>query len=509
MDRVTYYKSVMKEEEFNKLKRFDTLPQLLACSTEEYAELPAIEWKGGGKTYAQLAQDVAAMRGLLAKENIPVGAHVGVMMKNSYDFVRTFLAISTSGRVAVLLPPQFPAPAVPGALKKYNCVILLADADLAEGIKGALAQQGAADMKVLFGEDLQGGEAAPAAEGLTKETPAAIVFSGGTTGMPKGALLSHGALLRGAYNGTLGFDNAFHHKYMLLIPFTHVFGLVRNLLTPIQTGSCVYLIAGMKEIFTEMPSVKPTTLVLVPALADLMLKIARSRGMGALGGNLQYIIAGGAPVNPATSTSFVQMGVRFCPGYGLTETANLVSGNADVENHPTSVGMPYEGQDLKIVNGELWIKGDHLFSGYYGDEEKTAAAMEDGYFKTGDLARLDEEGFLYIVGRAKNIILTDNGENVSPEELEAKVNLLPLVRDCLAYQDVNERGAQIIVMEVLPDMDIAKAMQVENVVEALRPAIDKINAEMPSYMQWNKVIFREEDFPRSPAMKIIRPDERR
>jgi len=324
--------------------------------------------------------------------------------------------------------------------------------------------------------------------------------TGGTTGTPKGALLSNGALMRGTQNGGYGLGKAFYHRYYAMIPFIHVFGLVRNLLTACYTGSLLYLCANMKAFMKDLPAAKPDTMVLVPALAELLYTIASAYGMGALGGNLRYIICGGAPVSPELIAKFDKLGVSVCPGYGLTETANLVSGNGDFLTHSTSVGMPYPNQELKLVDGELWIKGDNLFNCYYNDPAQTAAAFDDGWFKTGDLAKFDEDGRLYIVGRTKNLIILDNGENVSPEELEALVDEIPFVRDCLVYEDKNDFGAQVIAVEVLPHENTG----ISDVEAAFKAALVEINRKLPRYMQIDKVAIRTTDFARSGSMKIIR-----
>ena len=193
------------------------------------------------------------------------------------------------------------------------------------------------------------------------------------------------------------------------------------------------------------------------------------------------------------------MGVALLPGYGLTESANLVSGNPEALQKSDSVGLIYEGMDYKIVDGELWLKGVNMMDGYVGEPEENKTAYEDGWFKTGDLVRIDEDGFLYIVGRKKEIIVLPSGENVSPAEIEMRFGGLDTVQDCLVYESEGS-----LVLEVLPRAAVLGKVGGENPEAYLREQVAQINKELPSFMRINKVIVRTTDFVRSPSMKIVR-----
>ena len=498
MDSMTYFKNLLDEGEFEKLVYIPTIAGMLCDSAKKFANREAVAWEGHVKTYRELEEDVAAARGFLQKNGVKPGDHIALAFANEYNFVRLFYAVTTLGCVAVLFPVQLPTPAIIGSLKKFQVKMLLYTPEIAAAVEPA--KVACPDVKYFDAESTTYDEKAPAANHIEKSAPAVIIFTGGTTGMPKGALLSNGALMRGTQNGAYGLGKAFFHRYYAMIPFIHVSGLVRNLMTACYTGSLLYLCANMKAFMKDLPAAKPDTMVLVPALAELLYTIASAYGLGALGGNLKYIICGGAPVSPDLIAKFDKLGVAVCPGYGLTETANLVSGSGDFLTHPTSVGMPYPNQELKLVDGELWLKGDNLFDGYYNDPALTEAAFCDGWFKTGDLAKFDEDGRLYIVGRTKNLIILDNGENVSPEELEALVDAIPFVRDCLIYEDKNDFGAQVIAVEVLPHENTGIA----DMEAAFKAALNEINRKLPRYMQIDKFTIRTTDFARSGSMKIIR-----
>ena len=227
-------------------------------------------------------------------------------------------------------------------------------------------------------------------------------------------------------------------------------------------------------------------------------------GVGYLGGNLKYIISGAANVPPKLIAEFDKIGIQLFEGYGMTEGANLTTGNIDVKERPTSVGKLYPGQEAKVVDGELWFRGDNVFLGYYGDPEKTAETLtEDGWIKTGDLVRFDEDGFMYIVGRIKNLIILGNGENVSPESIEEPFYKDPKLRDCLVKEEEVD-GRPIIAIEIYPRIDDFGDTPWEEVEAYFHKLVDKVNATMPTTHWINKVTVRKEDFKRSGAMKVLR-----
>ncbi len=241
----------------------------------------------------------------------------------------------------------------------------------------------------------------------------------------------------------------------------------------------------------------------MPGICDILAGLCKMYGPQFLG-SLRMIISGAANVPPRLVDIFTKMGVEFCFGYGLTETANLTSANADAVTHPTSIGRIYPGQEAKIVDGELLVKGDNVFSGYYKDPVRTAEALtEDGWLHTGDLCRFDEDGFLYITGRIKNLIILANGENVSPESLEEPFYADPCVRDAMVKED-DFNGARVIAIEILPFMPAFEGKPWKEVEAYMHNLVKKINATLPSTHQIIKVTVRTEDFKRTGSMKVAR-----
>lgn len=211
-----------------------------------------------------------------------------------------------------------------------------------------------------------------------------------------------------------------------------------------------------------------------------------------------------ANVPPKLIGEFNQLGISLFAGYGMTEGANLTSGNIDVKEKPTSVGKIYPGQETKVVDGELWFRGDNVFLGYYGDPEKTAETLTpDGWIKTGDLVRFDEEGYMYIIGRIKNLIILSNGENVSPESIEEPFYKCDKLRDCLVKEDEMD-GKKVIAIEILPRIEEFDNTPWEEVEAYFKKLVDDINATLPTTHRINKITVRKEDFKRTGAMKVSR-----
>ena len=485
-------------ETYAKIVDYASVSEMWKHSVQEYANDSAIVDNGENFTYAQLEEEVAKMRGYLLSQGIKKGDNVGMFIPNSAAFVKAFLAITTIGAVAVLLPPQLDEMTVFGCSMKFALNALIYSPALAEKVKFLAEKR--PDFKLF--EDSVSGEAAPSAE-VEGKAPCCVLFTGGTTGRSKGALLSNQAIMRGAKNGCYGTKDVFGQRYLLILPLTHVFGLVRNLLTNLYTGSSMYICRNNKDMFRDVAIFKPTIMVMVPALAEMALNLSKQFKRNMLGEDLKMIICGASTVAPYLAIEYDKLGVALFPGYGLTESANLVSGNPEPLRKASAVGFIYEGMDYKIVDGELWLKGINMMDGYVGEPEENANAYEDGWFKTGDLVRIDEEGFLFIIGRKKEIIVLPSGENISPAEVETKFGEIDAIQDCLVYENTeNERSG--LVLEVYPRKAVLAALQVADADAYLREEINKVNATLPSIQRINKIVIRETDFVRSPSMKIVR-----
>ena len=497
MTNKEYFNSMLPSEELARLPYLPTMGEFVNWFTTQYADMPALSDTVNTITYKELGERVARRRAFILGLGLPKGAHIAIFDRNSQDAIELFLAVTSAGYVAMNFPSALPEMAVVGSCMKFDIAAIFVREEfmpLTAKLQG---------VKVLPAASIAE-EGAPAAD-IDPDSPAAIFFTGGTTGQPKGAVLSHRALMRGNFNAIFKPGKVIGvHRYIAILPLSHVFGLIAGTMGCFYTGNLIYTCEDMKATIGKLPVLKPTILVIVPGICDILSGLVKMYGPQFLGGQLRMIISGAANVPPRLVDIFTKLGVEFCFGYGLTETANLTSANANAVEKPTSIGRIYPGQETKVVDGELWVKGDNVFSGYYKDPEKTAEALTpDGWLRTGDLVRFDEEGFLYITGRIKNLIILSNGENVSPESLEEPFYADPCVRDAMVKED-DMNGARVIAVEILPFMPAFDGKPWEEVVDYMNKLVDKINATLPSTHHIRKVTVRTEDFKRTGSMKVAR-----
>lgn len=497
------FRKYTNEEEFSKIVDVKTVPELLAHLKKNYLGLPAVgKIDGSVASFDELLNDIAKVRGFLKKHNVKSRTNVGVLFTNSYEFTVMVLGIMSYGACAVLLPCQLDERSVFGCSKKYDLIGLLYWSNFQDKVKLLNPNEIFLETEALLNDDLFG------EMGDVKENdPACIIMTGGTTGKSKGAVLSHTALMCGMINGCYGLSGIMNLTYYCIMPLTHVFGFIRNLLTSLYTGSLIYFNYDKRLMFDDMKKYKPSILVIVPALAELFLNLMKAYGEDFLGGNVKHIICGAANVPPYLVLEFNKMGINFCAGYGLTEFANMVSGNPDNVGNPSSVGMLFPLQEAKVVDGELWLRGRNMLTEYYNEPEENKTAFSEGWFKTGDLVRFDDKKNLYIIGRIKDVIVLSNGENVSPAYIEQKIDELSFIQDSLVTEARNEYGAEILQAEVTLRQGVLKKLGIpeDDIKKFVEDNVFAVNEKLEDFEKISKVIIRDKDFDRTPAMKIIRP----
>lgn len=487
-----YFRGILDNpKEFDQLVLFKNVNDMLDDCEKKYSSKACIQFLNGSKTYSDLKSDAMIIAKVLKESGVSKGDTVGLLFRNEYDFVISFFACSMLGAIAALLPLSLQAPVVErlSYLFRYKVILFNDFGEPQFESINSLTKINVSKLDYSCGVEVEKASVLP-------DDPACIVFTGGTTGNPKGVLLSHKNLCRGALNGTYTIGTLFNHRYLSLIPFTHIFGLIKNLLSSILSGSTLYVCPNPASFAKEAMAFAPDTLVLTPGLASMVLTLMKTYSPKMFGPNFNTIIAGGANVPPKLIEEFYELGIKCLPGYGLTEAANLVSGNASIEKNKESVGIMYPGQELKIVDNELLVKGDNVFLGYYGNPEATNKVLIDGWLHTGDLATMDEDGFLYIYGRVGNMIVLSSGLKIVPEEIEAEISLNKLVRDSIVRKALNNDSIEA---EVLL-FDNSEANQ-EIVKEYI---LNEVNSKINGDIKVTNVIFRSEDFKRTPAMKIIR-----
>ena len=283
-----------------------------------------------------------------------------------------------------------------------------------------------------------------------------IMFTSGTTGKSKGVMLTHRNL---AENATcLDMKIPPRTTILSVLPIHHAYCLSMDILKGISLGSII-------------------------CINDSLLRVAK---------NIRLF-------QPDMIDLFESYGITILQGYGMTECAPVISTNVSWDIRKNSVGRLMPNCEAKVVDKELWVRGSSVMQGYYHMPEETKETLVDGWLRTGDLGYVDEDGFVYLTGRKKNLIITKNGENVSPEELENKIGEARLVQEIL----VREKEG-VIEAEIFPDLDYVKKKRIKNVEEELQKVIDAYNQEAPAYKRVYKLKVRERKFEKTPSKKIKR-----
>lgn len=375
---------------------------------------------------------------------------------------------------------------------------------------------------------------------------ASIVFTSGTTGKGKGVMLSQTNIVSDMTQGMYNF--AITPKTMCFLPLHHTFGSTVNLVGHYAQGAELYLSSGLRYIQKELKEQQPTHLILVPLFVETLYKKIQSaireskqekkiqaaiklsaqlRKVGidrrktmfksvlsVFGGKCDMIICGGAALNQDIIDFFDAVGITILNGYGITECAPLISCNRNLYQKQGSVGTPIIGEKVKIKDpdengeGEICVKGPNVMLGYLDDPQATAAVFdENGYFRTGDWGRLDEDGWLYITGRLKNIIILANGKNVYPEELETEITRIEGVNEVVVYEGVTtqkKEGENVIVAEIFPDFNLLDDRGVTDVQTYFENGVKEINKRNPGYKAINRVKIRTVEFPKNTSKKITK-----
>ena len=374
---------------------------------------------------------------------------------------------------------------------------------------------------------------------------ASIVFTSGTTGKGKGVMLSQANIGLDMTLGMYNFDIT--RKTLHVLPPHHTFGSTVNYVGHLSQGCEVYISSGIKHVSDEIREQQPTHLILVPAFLEVMNRkiwtTARKSGkegllkammkvsdllrkvgidvrkklfasvLSAFGGKLELIICGGAKLDEEIINTFDSLGITILNGYGITECSPLISANRNRYRKPGSVGTPILACRVKIDNpdengeGEICVKGPNVMLGYYNNPEATAEVFDkDGFFHTGDYGKLDEEGWIYITGRKKNLIILSNGKNVYPEEIEADLQKVEGVAEVVVYAGESRvlKDKITIVAEIFPDSDLLKDKGITDLQEYFEDQVRQLNAKMPPYKAVKRVKLRDTEFQKNTSRKITR-----
>lgn len=373
----------------------------------------------------------------------------------------------------------------------------------------------------------------------------ALLFTSGTTGTAKGVMLSHKNLTAAANASVLSMSYDMNNTFVSILPPHHSYEITCGEMAIQMLGAEILINDSLKHIMKNFAWYKPNALMLVPLIVETMhkkiwdevkkrkmekkLKFAMglsnfllffgidkrqklfAQVTGAFGGNLKSIVCGGAPLSPQIIKDFYAFGITVLEGYGITECAPLVAVNSPGKVKFHSVGQPVKGcrvridkQDESDETGEICVSGDNVMMGYFKDPEATKEAFtEDGWFRTGDIGYIDNEGYIFITGRKKNVIILSNGKNVFPEELEEHIAPIPEILEAVVtVRETN--GEPVLTAICVPNPDLVTETDDEKVYALMKSKIEEVNKTLPSYKKMLRVEVRREPFERNTAKKIMR-----
>ena len=534
-------------------------PNKVAYSFKENPHKPEIT----KKTFAETRKYIVAMGTGLVNFGVRE-KHIAIIGEASYNWITSYYATMSIGAVTVPIDKELPADDIRSIIESAECDFVIyssvIDAKM-QNVRAILSitpkficmskKTVLEDVTMLSDIISQGEKLVDEGDNsyydydLDPNKLASIVFTSGTTGKGKGVMLTQTNIVSDMTQGMYNFNIT--PKTLCVLPPHHTFGSTVNFVGHYAQGAEVYISNGLKYILNELKEQQPTHLILVPLFVETFYKriwataekqgkdkmlrsmIKASNGMrkvgidlrkklfasvtAAFGGKLEMIICGGAALNQDIIDTFEGIGIVILNGYGITECAPLISCNRNEYRKKGSVGVPIIGEKVKIADpdengeGEICVKGPNVMMGYYKNPEATAAAFDsEGYFKTGDYGKLDEEGWIYITGRLKNLIILSNGKNVYPEEIETEISRIYGVNEVVVYEGLNADGSSkdCIVAEIYPDFDALKSHGIEDAQKHFKDGVNEINKRSAPYKKVQIVKIRNEEFEKNTSKKIIR-----
>lgn len=545
-----------------------TIKELLARAVSQNKDGVAVRFKCNDLweelTYEQLLQRVRLAAELLSQLGVSTGDHVGLFFENSVEWLENYLAVTGLGASVVPIDPKLREQEVAHILsnseakclftsaRNYNLlreiedklpalksVVLINARHITLPTEGTIRYEDYEKRMVLLRERLPADVAA-----YDRFTPkdidiASIIYTSGTTGRPKGAMLTHQNFTSDVESCLAAFrDVNASDNFLLVLPLHHAFAFTTCLLVPLSLGCSISIVESLKTVSENIQETSPSVLIGVPLLLEKMyakiqqgidrkasarwlLKLGLGKLVGRkiierMGGRLRVVVSGGAPCDPEVIRGWDRLGLVIREGYGLTEASPVVSLNPPERNKPGTVGKALPGIDLKIVNpnqegvGEIALQGKNVMAGYYKNEQATAEIIHDGWLHTGDLGKLDAEGYLTISGRIKSLIVNREGKNIYPEEVEAQILKSPIISEALilGYRDQGEKIGEKVGVIVVPDQE-AIAMQKPGLTDQQMEKLitQEVRAQCQHLAEYKRprcIQLRYEEFQKTSTQKVKR-----
>ena len=468
------------------------------------------------KTYNELHKDSMAVSRILEAFGLK-GKHIALIGPTTYTWISSYFGITNSASVAVPIDVQLPAEAICELLNRADVEMLIFDEirkDVVVQVKEKCPQiQKIVSMQaeeeadgILSWKKLVAENQGEYDTEVDPEQLCTILFTSGTTGVSKGVMLCHRNLTENAT--CLDMKIPAGTVSMTLLPINHVYCLTMDIIKGIYIGVVSCINDSIMHVQKNMKLYQPEMILLVPLVIESIYAKLKAAGnllpkkviaKQAFGGNLKTICSGGAYLDPDYVDKFAEYGITILQGYGMTECSPVISNNLEWDNRKGSVGKLLPNCEAKIVDDEIWVRGSSVMMGYYKMPEETAETLVDGWLRTGDLGYIDEDNFVYITGRKKNLIILANGENVSPEEIENEICKNDLVKEII----VREKE-KVIQAEIFPDYEYAKKKHIKDIPEKLQEVLDEYNKTAPVYKRVLDLVIRETEFEKNTSKKIKR-----
>lgn len=441
------------------------------------------------------------------------GHHIAILGEKTFLWCTAYLSVAMTRNTSVLADSSLSAQYLQILFNRTDVDAVIYDSSVADKIK----EMKAFGLKFVFEiciDDMLSGLLS-SFEAVTddferpcEDDVCSIFFTSGTSGNQKAVMLTHRNMISNVAVVSEDCQFRWNNTTMFsMLPFFHVYGLVVELMMPLYLHCDLYLNDSVTHLIENLRIAKPTHIACVPLILKMLkfriLSMAKTKGILAkeamkliTGGNLQQVICGGAYLDSSYIDAFSEFGLTVRVGYGMTECSPQIATNSISNVKKDSVGKVIRGEEIRIEDSEIWVKGPNVMKGYYKDDEANAEVFSaDGWFRTGDLGYMDSEGFLYLTGRKKNLIIMDNGENISPEYYENILSACIAVEEVIVFSENNHLTAEIYPVQSI-DKEVASAM--------IDKCICEENEKLPISRQICRYKFRDIPFPKTATNKILR-----
>ena len=555
------------------VRRITDIRDLVLSSAKLYTEDNAylVKDRPGGEyrpiKFKQVKEDMNALGTALIKKGLK-GKKVAVIGENRYEWILTYLAVCCGVGIIVPLEKELHPNQIRELLQRAGASAVVYSEKIEEPVSEAFDGVDTLDYLISMDsashddkklslkqliiegtEMLRSGERSYIDAEIDAEVMNMLLFTSGTTGTAKGVMLSHKNIVSNVMNMSM-VVNVQGEIGLSVLPMHHTYEMTCFILTGMYQGCCIAICEGLKYILKNMVEARANIMLGVPLLFESMhkkvWKQAEKSGKAdkmrkaiavsnkfrlyntgipkrifkeihdTLGGGMRVLISGAAAIDPKVIENFCAMGFNMFQGYGMTECSPIIAVNTDRYSKAASVGLPMPNTEIRIIDqdedgiGEIICKSDSVMLGYYDNPEETAKVLRDGWLHTGDYGYFDQDGFLYITGRKKNVIVTKNGKNIFPEEAEFYLCKSDYISECMVYGlEDEENGETIVCADIFPDYDaieesFGKITEEKELRKILKDAVEQANDQMAQYKRIRRFDIRETELEKTPTKKIKR-----